>query len=116
MKKTLVAAAVSGLLASTAFAQNVTLAGLVDVFAGSIQYSGDKRTAKVDSNGKVLVAYANTKFTRSNTSATSKRATFSVGYDYILSKRTDLYVVGMNDKITGFDRGNSFAVGVRHRF
>ena len=66
--------------------------------------------------GKVLVAYANTKFTRSNTGATNKRATFSVGYDYLLSKRTDLYVVGMNDKITGFDRGNSFAVGVRHRF
>ena len=66
--------------------------------------------------GKVLVAYANTKFTRSSTSATSKRATFSVGYDYLLSKRTDLYVVGMNDKITGFYRGNSFAVGVRHRF
>ena len=51
MKKTIVAAAVGTLLTTGAFAQNVTLAGLVDVFAGSIQYSGDKRTAKVDSNG-----------------------------------------------------------------
>ena len=55
MKKTLVAAAVSGLLASTTFAQNVTLAGLVDVFVGSIQYSGDKRTGKADSNGMTIV-------------------------------------------------------------
>ena len=104
MKKTLVAAAVSGMLASAcsvAFAQNVTLAGLVDVFAGSIQYSGDKR--QVDTAPVTA---------RNNT----KRSTFSVGYDYTLSKRTDIYVVGMNDKITNFDRGNSFAVGVRHRF
>ncbi len=66
--------------------------------------------------GKLLVAYANTKFTRSSTTVTSKRDTFSLGYDYNFSKRTDLYIVGMNDKITGYDRGNSFAVGLRHRF
>ena len=66
--------------------------------------------------GKVLVAYANTKFTRSSSTVTSKRDTFSLGYDYNFSKRSDGYVVLMNDKITGFDRGNSFAVGLRHRF
>jgi len=46
----------------------------------------------------------------------SKRDTFTLGYDYTLSKRTDAYAMLMNDKITGYDRGNSFAVGLRHKF
>lgn len=68
--------------------------------------------------GKFMAAYANTKWTTSPTTArnNTKRSTFSLGYDYTLSKRTDAYVVLMNDKITNFDRGNSFAVGLRHRF
>ena len=68
--------------------------------------------------GKVLAGYADTKWTTTPTSARngSKRDTFSLGYDYNFSKRTDGYVVYMNDKITNYDRGNSFAVGIRHRF
>ena len=68
--------------------------------------------------GKVLAGYADTKWTTTPTSARngSKRDTFSLGYDYNFSKRTDGYVVYMNDKITSYDRGNSFAVGIRHRF
>ena len=68
--------------------------------------------------GKVLAGYADTKWTTTPTSARngSKRDTFSLGYDYNFSKRTDGYVVFMNDKITNYDRGNSFAVGIRHRF
>ena len=46
----------------------------------------------------------------------AKRSTFSVGYDYFLSKRTDLYAVAMNDKLSGKSSGNSVAVGIRHRF
>lgn len=41
---------------------------------------------------------------------------FSLGYDYQMSKRTDLYAVYMNEKKTGLSTGNSYAVGVRHRF
>jgi len=68
--------------------------------------------------GKVLAGFANTKWTTSPTSARngSKRDTFTLGYDYTLSKRTDAYAMLMNDKITGYDRGNSFAVGLRHKF
>jgi predicted porin len=68
--------------------------------------------------GKFMAGYANTKWSTSPLSARngSKRSTFSLGYDYILSKRTDAYAVLMNDKITRFDRGNSFAVGMRHKF
>lgn len=66
-------------------------------------------------NGSALLAYANTKRDLA-TGADAKRNTFSVGYDYFLSKRTDIYAVAMGDKITGFDRETSFGLGVRHRF
>ena len=85
--------------------------------------SADSKTTSLSADvaagpGKFLAAYANTKWTTSPTSTrnNTKRSTFSVGYDYILSKRSDAYVVLLNDKITNYDRGNSFAVGVRHRF
>jgi predicted porin len=39
-----------------------------------------------------------------------------VGYDYNLSKRTDLYAMLMSDKITTFESGTSLGLGVRHRF
>ena len=44
------------------------------------------------------------------------RKTLSLGYDHQMSKRTDLYAVLMNDKLSGLSAGNSYAVGVRHRF
>lgn len=61
--------------------------------------------------GKVLAALANTRITGGNT-----RDTVTVGYDYFLSKRTDVYANLMHDKITGFTSGTSVGVGVRHRF
>jgi predicted porin len=64
--------------------------------------------------GKVLAAWAQTE--RTGSLIDSKRQTASVGYDYFLSKRTDLYTVLMNDKVTGLESGNSLAAGVRHRF
>ncbi len=44
------------------------------------------------------------------------RTTISAGYDYQISKRTDLYAVYMNDKLTKLSTGNNYAVGIRHRF
>lgn len=65
--------------------------------------------------GKILAGYAQTK--RSATGvADVKRQTTTVGYDYALSKRTDVYAMLMNDKITGFETGNSFGLGIRHGF
>jgi predicted porin len=46
----------------------------------------------------------------------AKRKTFSAGYDYFLSKRTDLYAVAMSDKIDGQSNGSAFSIGVRHRY
>jgi len=62
--------------------------------------------------GKVLLAAAHTK---DDINATS-RTTTTLGYDYNLSKRTDVYVMLMNDKVTTLESGSSFAAGVRHRF
>ncbi|WP_136417024.1 porin [Herbaspirillum sp. ST 5-3] len=66
--------------------------------------------------GKIMAAWAQTKRTGTAIGADQKRNTTSVGYDYDLSKRTDLYAVFMNDRITSQNNGNSFGVGVRHRF
>lgn len=62
-------------------------------------------------DGKVLAAWAQTKVDGGAT-----RDTVTVGYDYNLSKRTDLYAMLMNDKITAFDSGTSLGLGVRHKF
>jgi len=48
------------------------------------------------------------------TSVTRKTAT--LGYDYILSKSTDLYANVMRDELTGYDSGTSFGAGIRKRF
>ena len=66
-------------------------------------------------SGKLLAAWAETK--RNGTGfSDQKRDTISLGYDHSLSKRTDLYTVYMNDKISGFSSGNSVAAGIRHSF
>lgn len=79
--------------------------------------NGKAKTAQVGASvplggGKVLASYAQTKLQPVDQS----RKTFTVGYDYNLSKRTDAYLMVMHDRITSFESGNSLAVGVRHRF
>jgi predicted porin len=61
--------------------------------------------------GKVLAAWAKTSIDSGNT-----RDTMTIGYDYNLSKRTDVYAMLMSDKITTFESGTSLGLGVRHRF
>jgi predicted porin len=65
--------------------------------------------------GSVLFQTAHSRQTL-DTGAATTRTTTSVGYDYNLSKRTDLYAVVMNDRFTGNASGNSYGVGIRHRF
>jgi len=67
------------------------------------------------SAGQLLVAYADTRKTQTAV-ADQKRTTASVGYDYYLSKRTDVYAIVMNDKVTGMNAGTGVGVGIRHRF
>lgn len=61
---------------------------------------------------KFLVDWVKTDVELTNIS----RKTLTVGYDYNLSKRTDVYAMLMNDKITNQATGNSVGVGIRHRF
>ncbi len=61
--------------------------------------------------GKVLVGAAKTRVTPGNT-----RDTWTVGYDYFLSKSTDVYAMYMRDRITSFSSGTSFGAGIRKRF
>lgn len=64
--------------------------------------------------GRVMASVSRT--LRDMPIADSRRTTGAVGYDYFLSKRTDLYAVYLSDKLTGFGRAANVALGVRHRF
>ena len=50
------------------------------------------------------------------TGAKEKDSVFSLGYGYMLSKRTDVYGVFTNNQHTGLESGQTFAVGIRHNF
>lgn len=65
--------------------------------------------------GKVLASYAQTKYTVPSTSDKTRK-TVSVGYDYALSKRTDIYTIVMHDRFTATNSGTSYALGIRHHF
>jgi len=65
--------------------------------------------------GRLLASYAHTNKDQTAI-ADVKRATLSVGYDYALSKRTDVYAVFLTDKVTSLNRGNGAVLGVRHNF
>ncbi|MDB5885376.1 MAG: porin, Gram-negative type [Polaromonas sp.] len=62
--------------------------------------------------GKVLVDWVRTELSLTGV----KRSTATLGYDYHLSRRTDVYAMLMNDRITSQSTGNSVGLGVRHRF
>lgn len=66
-------------------------------------------------SGKVLASYAQTKY-KVPSDANLTRKTLSVGYDYVLSKRTDIYTIVMHDRFTGTNSGTSYALGIRHNF
>ena len=66
--------------------------------------------------GAILASWANTKRDGTAVGMNLKRNTASFGYDYNLSKRTDIYTIYMYDKITQQSTGNSLALGIRHRF
>lgn len=67
-------------------------------------------------NGDVLLAYAHTRRSGSLAGSELKRATAALGYDYNLSRRTDLYAIAMSDKLGSAGRATSVAAGIRHKF
>jgi predicted porin len=102
---------------------------VVKLFA-SYQHSKDNSNVATDLNdktwslgasapvggGAILFDYAQTRRSGSIVGRDIKRDTASIGYDYNMSKRTDLYAIYMSDKVTDLDREGSIGVGVRHRF
>jgi len=63
------------------------------------------------SGGKLLMQYG-----QISPSSGADRKTLTVGYDYFLSKRTDVYAMAMSDELKGQPQGNSVSLGMRHRF
>jgi predicted porin len=68
--------------------------------------------------GAILASYGQDKYDSQSIGAGTDYTNklFSAGYDYFLSKRTDLYAVYMLDKTTNLSNGNTFVAGMRHRF
>jgi predicted porin len=64
--------------------------------------------------GAFLASYGHT---QTETPATDYiTRTFTFGYDYSLSKRTELYATGMYDKLSYTYRGMTYLAGIRHNF
>jgi len=66
--------------------------------------------------GAVLFDVADTRRSGTVFGAQRSRRTGTLGYDYRLSKRTDLYAVAMRDRITTLPSALSYGLGVRHSF
>jgi predicted porin len=64
--------------------------------------------------GKVLAQYGNSTADFGATEVNHK--TLTLGYDYNLSKSTDIYAILMNDKRTAVSTGNTVVAGLRVRF
>jgi len=62
----------------------------------------------------ILIAYGHSHMKTSLTATTDQ--ILSIGYDYFLSKNTDLYVAALYEKLSFTSNGNSVAGGIRHRF
>ncbi len=92
---------------------------------GSIE---TKATAKVETKiinvsatlpmgpGAVKAAYGSSETTTAGLAGKPESEMLTLGYDYKLSKRTDLYALYMSDKYTGKSSGTTLAAGVRHTF
>jgi predicted porin len=69
----------------------------------------------VTANSSVMASFGQLKNTPKGADST-KNEVFSLAYDYVLSKRTDVYAGIMNERQTSLESGQSFAVGLRHSF
>lgn len=63
-----------------------------------------------------LASYGESKYKSAPTATSTKDRVLTVGYDYFLSKRTDVYALAMNNGQTNLKSGQSFVVGVKHAF
>lgn len=79
------------------------------------------RTAQVGvsvpvGSGAILASVAHSRASLAPPDDSIQRTTATLGYDHRLSKRTDVYVNLMHDRVTRQASGRSFGAGIRHRF
>jgi len=65
--------------------------------------------------GFLLVSYGHARTEVAGLPA-SLRRTLSIGYDYYLSKNTDIYALAMNERVSTLSSANAVAAGMRLRF
>ena len=87
-------------------------AGKVKNLTTTNSYSIASLGAKVPLGSGALVA----QYGSLSPDAGADRNTVSFGYLYNLSKRSEVYAVGMRDKIEELPSGHSYSLGIRHRF
>jgi len=63
--------------------------------------------------GSIMASYA---YSRDGGGLDQTRQTWSLGYDYPLSKHTDVYAAYMNDHISSESTGETYGVGIRTKF
>jgi predicted porin len=71
-------------------------------------------TAVPIGNGLILASYGSSQSRTPSSQITDR--TLSIGYDYFLSKNTDIYVAAMREKTFMLSAGGTIAGGVRLRF
>ncbi|MBN3754734.1 porin [Paraburkholderia sp. Tr-20389] len=64
----------------------------------------------------LLAEWARTQRSGPTHATNTLRNTASLGYDHLLSKRTDIYAIYSYDKLSAHPTGNTVAVGIRHTF
>lgn len=69
----------------------------------------------VSKSGSILASWARTTVDNPKLKVGAHN-TAGLGYDYFLSRRTDVYVTYLYDHIDGKVKGNSYALGIRHTF
>lgn len=87
----------------------VQLGASMPVGRGSVLFSWARTNVKADGDFSAVLG-------ASDVQSSIIRNTASLGYDYFLSRRTDVYSVVSFDKLTEQSSGVSFGVGIRQRF
>ena len=82
-------------------------------FQYRIQFSSEGASIPFG-NSIILVAYGQAHTTTPLLGTTNRTA--SIGYDYFLSKNTDIYVAALHEKLSFVSSGHAVAGGVRLRF
>jgi predicted porin len=70
----------------------------------------------VSEKASVMASFGELKNTPDGGGAKKSDKIFSVGYDYVLSKRTDVYGAFMSNSQTTLESGQTIAVGLKHNF